>query len=460
MTSIAVPASAESSISNRLERAPETCKQKGWYSIFFSLNSQISNLFVHFGAAVQSQLPSFTSIFSTWLPFVTYLTKAQTNDHCFLIEKKWDHGPSCNRTPKYTWSRRAPTRCRVALVASIPRWCPEGLVTLKYKWCPLFVIDPTSPTYQTTQETMWHHLGNMDMYVRCLLSINLGGLGTLSKVQMHAATNRPELRSNSAVKQIRGLRGEEWDRQSDYSPPATKCCMCPCCTWLSNRHDYTHGSYPFWPRVNSSVPFHSPVAVPAKHCILFLAGWGARGSWNQPTCSLGIRGQKHKRHQVAKNPRRSSWDWCCLSKRWHPRILESNCGTTKISKIGAWKLDEIGWNWRSRASQGKQNRDSIPSVDGSLKRQPRLDKVTAPIAIWSLGYGYGFYQKNALRYLASGRTPGDNPESPPKQQGETKSKQAAKPKSKHLLAKKTAWQCCSASLRHYIEAHQPVRVTL
>jgi len=42
------------------------------------------------------------------------------------------------------------------------------------------------------------------MYVRCLLSINLGGLGTLSKVQMHAATNRPELRSNSAVKQIRG----------------------------------------------------------------------------------------------------------------------------------------------------------------------------------------------------------------------------------------------------------------
>jgi hypothetical protein len=35
--------------------------------------------------------------------------------------------------------------------------------------------------------------------------------------------------------------------------------------------------------------------------------------------------------------------------------------------------------------------------------------------------------KKNLRYLAAGRAPDDNPESPPKQQGETRSKQAANP---------------------------------
>ena len=58
---------------------------------------------------------------------------------------------------------------------------------------------------------------------------------------------------------------------------------------------------------------------------------------------------------------------------------------------------------------------------------------------------------------------GDNPESSPKQQGETKNRQAAKSKSKHLLAplgfrnKNSASQCCSASLSHYIDSHQPVQ---
>ena len=58
---------------------------------------------------------------------------------------------------------------------------------------------------------------------------------------------------------------------------------------------------------------------------------------------------------------------------------------------------------------------------------------------------------------------GDNPESSPKQQGETKNRQAAKYKSKHLLAplgfrnKNSASQCCSASLSHYIDSHQPVQ---
>lgn len=77
-------------------------------------------------------------------------------------------------------------------------------------------------------------------------------------------------------------------------------------------------SYPFWPCVNSITPFHSPVAVlPAKHRILFLAGRHSRPNY-QP-------------HQVAKNPRRSIWDWCRPNKRWHPRILESNFGIpTKI----------------------------------------------------------------------------------------------------------------------------------
>ena len=140
------------------------------------------------------------------------------------------------------------------------------------------------------------------------------------------------------------------------SPPATTCCVRPCCNWLSYRHNYTHWSYPFWPRVNS-------IAVPAKHCIFFLACWGASGSWNRPACSLGIRGQKHKRHLVAKNPRRSSWEWCRLKKRWQPR--------SSTTKIGAWKLDEFGGPGHPK---GSKIGTAVAYIDGSFKGNLALTK--------------------------------------------------------------------------------------
>ena len=209
------------------------------------------------------------------------------------------------------------------------------------------------------------------------------------------------------------------------------------------RHDYTSDYVS-----TQLVPCHSPVAVlPAKHCqhcILF-SGWLRCQRLLKTTC-----GQPRDSRPKAPAPPGGEEPQTFKLGLVSPDSTE--CDTVGFSS-------QIGWSWRSRTSRGSK-------IGTYMHIPPKSSKATPPRQSQCTGcanfYGYRLYQKRLLDIWYLAGLQGENPEIPPQQQGETKKKQAAKSKSKHLLAlpgfrnKKPAWQCCSASLRHYIE-HQPVQ---
>ena len=130
---------------------------------------------------------------------------------------------------------------------------------------------------------MWHHLGNLDMYVRCLLSINLGGLGTQSKVQMHAATNRPELRSNSVWSKFRGC--EVRDETGNLTTKSTQYKVLHVSVLhLAEQQAWLHPwilSVLATCQLKCAIPFTGSRARKALHSF---SGWLGRQRLLKPTC--------------------------------------------------------------------------------------------------------------------------------------------------------------------------------